>query len=409
MRVMSANNKGQNVANAPLLRFPEFKDEWNIVKVSDLLEFYSTNSYSWDQLDFEVGEIFNLHYGMIHNGLPTMMNAKENILPFVKEKPKNYTICKEGDVAFADASEDTNDVAKCIEFTNCDRKQIICGLHTIHGRDKLGITELGYKGYAFSSKAFHDQVKKLAQGTKIYSISAKTFSECFVGIPSNKEQQKIAKLLSLLDRRIEIQRSAIEKLKSLKSAIVEELYAHIPNGIIGDYIEQVSDRNKSEKGLTVYSVSNKYGFISQEDQFEDRIVASENTTNYKVVSKNMFAYNPARINVGSIARLKEDIQVIISPMYVCFRTKNGLLPEYMEYFFKTQRFSFEMNNRLEGSVRLCLSFDGLCEIPIFIPTLEVQKDTVAKLLAIDKKMEIEKQIENQYQQEKQYLLSKMFI
>ena len=391
------------------MRFPEFKDEWNIVKVSDLLEFYSTNSYSWDQLDFEAGEIFNLHYGMIHNGLPTMMNAKENILPFVKEKPKNYTICKEGDVAFADASEDTNDVAKCIEFTNCDRKQIICGLHTIHGRDKLGITELGYKGYAFSSKAFHDQVKKLAQGTKIYSISAKTFSECFVGIPSNKEQQKIAKLLSLIDKRIEIQRSAIEKLKSLKSAIVEELYAHIPNGIIGDYIEQVSDRNKSEKGLTVYSVSNKYGFISQEDQFEDRIVASENTTNYKVVSKNMFAYNPARINVGSIAHLKEDIQVIISPMYVCFKTKNGLLPEYMEYFFKTRRFNFEMNNRLEGSVRLCLSFDGLCEIPIFIPTLEAQKDAVAKLLALDKKIEIEKQIENQYQQEKQYLLSKMFI
>ena len=227
--------------------------------------------------------------------------------------------------------------------------------------------------------------------------------------PQIQEQKKIADFLTLLDKRIELQRSAIEKLKSLKSAIVEELYAHIPNGIIGDYIEQVSDRNKSEKGLTVYSVSNKYGFISQEDQFEDRIVASENTTNYKVVSKNMFAYNPARINVGSIARLKEDIQVIISPMYVCFRTKNGLLPEYMEYFFKTQRFSFEMNNRLEGSVRLCLSFDGLCEIPIFIPTLEVQKDTVAKLLAIDKKMEIEKQIENQYQQEKQYLLSKMFI
>lgn len=190
---------------------------------------------------------------------------------------------------------------------------------------------------------------------------------------------------------------------------MEELYAHIPNGIIGDYIEQVSERNKSEKGLAVYSVSNRYGFINQEDQFEDRIVASENTTNYKVVSKNMFAYNPARINVGSIARLKEDIKVIISPMYVCFRTKNGLLPEYMEYFLKTQRFNFEMNNRLEGSVRLCLSFDGLCEIPIFIPTPEEQKGVVAKLIALDKKIEIEKQIEKQYKQEKQYLLSKMFI
>lgn len=187
------------------------------------------------------------------------------------------------------------------------------------------------------------------------------------------------------------------------------LYAHKPNGTIGDYIEQLSIRNKTEKDFAVYSVSNRYGFIKQEEQFEDRNVASENTANYKVVSKDMFAYNPARINVGSIARLKEDIQVIISPMYVCFRAKNGLLPEYIEYFFKTQRFNYEMNNRLEGSVRLCLSFDGLCEIPIFVPNNEDQLRITTKILALDNKIKLEEQIVKHYQQEKQYLLSKMFI
>ena len=406
---MSANNKGQNVANAPLLRFPEFKDEWNIVKVSDLLEFYSTNSYSWDQLDFEVGEIFNLHYGMIHNGLPTMMNAKENILPFVKEKPKNYTICKEGDVAFADASEDTNDVAKCIEFTNCDRKQIICGLHTIHGRDKLGITKLGYKGYAFSSKAFHDQVKKLAQGTKIYSISAKTFSECFVGIPSNKEQQKIAKLLSLIDKRIETQRSAIEKLKSLKSAIVESLWDQKANAKIGDLIEQVSIRNKDNEKLPILSVSNKFGFINQEDQFEDRVIASENTSGYKIVSKNIFAYNPARINVGSIALMKEDIKGIISPMYICFKVKNNVTPEYLEQFLFTKDFYNEMSIRLEGSVRQCLSFDALCDIPLHIPNKEQQQYYSKKVESLVQKINLEQNMLDALIKQKSYFLNKMFI
>ena len=75
---------------------------------------------------------------------------------------------------------------------------------------------------------------------------------------------------------------------------------------LSELLKQCSERNRSATDLQVLSVNNKYGFIAQSDQFEDREVASDDTTNYKVVEKGMFAYNPARINVGSIALYEMD-------------------------------------------------------------------------------------------------------
>lgn len=202
-----ATNNNNKVLNVPTLRFPEFTDNWKIIKVSDLLDFFSTNSLSWDQLSYDYGKILNLHYGLIHKGLPTMVDVETNILPYVGAKePKNYTLCKKGDVAFADASEDTNDVAKAIEFRNCGDKKIICGLHTIHGRDKSEETVVGYKGYAFASDAFRKKVRRIAQGTKIYSVNTSNFKEISIGVPSKKEQEKIASLMSLIDERITAQK-----------------------------------------------------------------------------------------------------------------------------------------------------------------------------------------------------------
>ena len=93
---------------------------------------------------------------------------------------------------------------------------------------------------------------------------------------------------------------------------------------LGDFIEEVTTRNKLNSCESVLSVNNKMGFIKQTEQFEDRTVASENKSNYKVVTEGCFAYNPARINVGSIALLYSYKIGIISPMYVCFKTKSIL-------------------------------------------------------------------------------------
>ena len=407
-----AINKEQNILNVPHLRFPEFHGEWEKCKVSDLLDFYSTNSLSWDQLEYGTDNMLNLHYGLIHVGLPTMVDLSKDILPAIKKEnePKNFELCKEGDIAFADASEDTNEVAKAIEFYTLEDKAVVCGLHTIHGRDKSNKTVVGYKGYAFSSTAFHHQIRRIAQGTKIYSISAKNFAECYIGIPSKEEQTKIAKLLRLIDERIATQSKLIEDLKELKSAIIEMEYSHMTKNIspIGDFIEQTSKRNKDKAIHNVLSVSNRQGFIQQSEQFENRNVASDDTSNYKIVEKDDFAFNPARINVGSIARLTLFERGIVSPMYICFHTGDSLLPEYLDYYFESKQFFTEIQKRLEGSVRQCLSFEGLCNIPLCVPAIEGQQQIAKRLSAIAQEIMLETDFLELLQKQKKFLLYQMF-
>lgn len=178
---------------------------------------------------------------------------------------------------------------------------------------------------------------------------------------------------------------------------------------IGDVIVQVSTRNRGDNDYSVLSVNNRLGFIEQSEQFEDRTVASDDTSNYKVVSRNDFAYNPARINVGSIARLTSFENGIVSPMYICFHTKRQLLPEYMEYFFDTQYFYNEMQKRLEGSVRLCLSWEGLCNIPIAIPSIEQQQKVGKRIARLAEKNRLEERFLDILKAQKQYLLQAMFI
>ena len=229
--------------------------------------------------------------------------------------------------------------------------------------------------------------------------------------PQIEEQQKISRLLSLLDERIATQNKIIEDLKKLKSAIIEMEYSHITKNIshIGDFIEQTSKRNKDKTIHNVLSVNNRQGFIQQSEQFENRNVASDDTSNYKIVEKDDFAFNPARINVGSIARLTLFERGIVSPMYICFRTRDGLLPEYLDYYFESKPFFTEIQKRLEGSVRQCLSFDGLCNIPLCVPSVEIQRQIGERLSTLVQEIKLEIDFLELLQKQKKILLYQMFI
>ena len=161
-----------------------------------------------------------------------MVDVAYDSLPYIKEEfmLKSFTLLKEGDVAFADASEDTNDVAKAIEVVNCNNQQIVSGLHTIHGRDNSNRTVIGYKGYAFASDSFHKQIRRIAQGTKVFSISVRNFDEVYIGIPSKEEQTKIAKLLTAIDKRIATQNKIIERYESLIRGIAQHCIKESTSG-----------------------------------------------------------------------------------------------------------------------------------------------------------------------------------
>jgi type I restriction enzyme S subunit len=251
------------------------------------------------------------------------------------------------------------------------------------------------------------------EASGVPSLSKSTIEKISINVPIVEEQRKIANLMSLLDDRIATQIKIIEDLKKLKSAITHSHFnfalSKFQSHIIGRCITQVSNRNKDGRVTQVLSVSNKSGFINQSEQFEDREIASEDTTNYKIVRTNDFAYNPARINVGSIARLHTFSSGIVSPMYVCFHTKPILSAEYFEHFFYTTHFKHEMYKRLEGSVRLCLTYESLCNIKIALPAIEEQETFVQQISAIVSQIDNEEKILIMYQSQKQYLLAQMFI
>ncbi|KAB6260304.1 MULTISPECIES: restriction endonuclease subunit S [Bacteroides] len=252
---------------------------------------------------------------------------------------------------------------------------------------------------------------KYAQGTKQQNLSYDIIERFNISYPCMEEQKKLIRFISLIDQRIATQNKIIEDLKKLKSAIIEIEYSPKDSyhSHIGGAIVQISKRNKDNHLCNVLSVSNRQGFIKQSEQFEDRNVASDDTSNYKIVEKNDFAYNPARINVGSIARLTKFETGIVSPMYICFRTKDCLLPEYLELFFESRNFFYHIQKRLEGSVRLCLSYEELCNIPIVIPSIEKQKQVDLHLSKLAQKIDLEMKILQFVQQQKTYLLHQMFI
>ena len=199
---------------------------WENVRVGDFMDFYSTNSLSWEQLDYNHGEVKNLHYGLIHSGLPTLIDCRTSSLPKIKDEflPKQYTLCKDGDVAFADASEDTNEVGKAVEIIDCREQSIVCGLHTIHGRDKANATIVGFKGFAFNAKYFHNQLRRISQGSKIYSISTDNIKSCFLRIPPKSEQEKIVRLLSTYLQKIDVAEQTLKAYQIQKQYLLKTLF-----------------------------------------------------------------------------------------------------------------------------------------------------------------------------------------
>ena len=403
------------------MRFPEFSGEWKIVKVSELLEFYSTNSLSWEQLDYGNGIIKNLHYGLIHKGLPTMVDISSDLLPYIKSEsmPKSYTLFLNGDVAFADASEDTNDVAKAVEIVNCDEQQIVSGLHTIHGRDKSDLTVIGYKGYAFASDSFHKQIRRIAQGTKVFSINVRNFDEVRVGIPSKDEQIKIAKLLRAIDLRIATQNKIIEDLKKLKSAIIDYTFdnknqSHRKRILLSDVSAKITRRNTDNQIFNVLSNSANQGIIPQSEVFDREIANENNTSNYFVISQNDFVYNPRKsvtAPYGPINRYNGETDGVISPLYLCFRCYD-IDVEYLGWYFKSDswhKYVYQNGDTGVRHDRVSIKDEIFFLMPLYLHSAEEQMEIAKRLNKIESFVSQEEQYLFLLRSQKLYLLQQMFI
>ena len=396
-----ANNNENKILNVPNLRFPEFCGEWETIKVSELLDFYSTNSLSWEQLDYSNGKIKNLHYGLIHKGVPTMVDVACDSLPYIKEESmlKSFTLFKEGDVAFADASEDTNDVAKAIEVVNCDNQQIVSGLHTIHGRDNSNRTVIGYKGYAFASDSFHKQIRRIAQGTKVFSISVRNFDEAYIGIPSKEEQTQIAKLLITIDKRIATQNKIIEDLKKLKSAIRKRVFS-----LLKDEYTESFEINQ----LLAYEQPSTY-LVANDEYSKDITLIPVLTANKGFI----LGYTDEDFGVYQKGEciIFDDFTMDAKYVSFPFKVKSSAIKILTAKPCVNLRFMFEYLSYLElkSEEHKRHYISEIASLVIEIPSLKRQNEIAFLMTSLDNKLTLEENAKVRYENEKQYLLSQMFI
>lgn len=178
---------------------------------------------------------------------------------------------------------------------------------------------------------------------------------------------------------------------------------------LGSVTKRKSEKNKNRNDLKSYSINNQVGFIQQDEQFSEGSYQDVDKTNYKVVKPGEFAYNPARINIGSIGLQKEDADVIISSLYVCFGLDKSYSKTYFENWFKSYDFNKEITRNLEGSVREYLFYENFSNIKLPIPSLAEQQKIAEILMQCDKLIELKQKRIDEEKRKKQAMLKKVFV
>ena len=166
---------------------------------------------------------------------------------------------------------------------------------------------------------------------------------------------------------------------------------------LGDITTNFSLRNKEQIQYPMFSVTNNRGFVPQSEQFEDREMIGEDIKAYKIIHEGDFAYNPARINVGSIAKYGKTEPCMISSLYVCFKAHSNIDTEWMMQLLKTPKMNFYYNVNGEGGVRVYLFYPNFARIRTSYPSLVEQQKIAAFLRLLDQRIETQKKIIEKYE------------
>ena len=222
---------GETTMLVPKLRFPEFRGAvgWALEPMGEVYSFKGNNSLSRDKLNYDAGSVKNIHYGDIHTKFSTHFVITQELVPFINEAEecviRDENLCTEGDMIFADASEDMADIGKAIEITHLNGERVVSGLHTILARRMGERIALGFGGHLFKSGWVRTQIQKEAQGAKVLGISPKRLRNVQLPLPNDSaEQQKIADCLSSLDELIAAQARKVDALKTHKKGLMQQLF-----------------------------------------------------------------------------------------------------------------------------------------------------------------------------------------
>lgn len=414
--------------NVPLLRFSEFNGQWEETKLGNLFTFKNGINATKEQYGkgskfINVLDIINNRY-ITHNNIIGSVNISQDM--FEKNKVEY------GDILFQRSSETRDEAGQTNVYLDKEQPATFGGF-VIRAKKKVDYNP-EFMNNLFKTSLVRKEITTKSNGSTRYNVGQETLSNVYLYYPEIPEQTKIADFLTSVDTKIEQLTKKHKLLEEYKTGMMQKIFSQElrfhPKGTslqaqgenddgsefpkwkkekLERYLMQKSIKNKNNNLDLVLSVSNKKGFISQEEQFDGYEVASKDLSGYKIVEKNEYAYNPSRINVGSIARLISFEIGIVSPMYVTFKLTNEMRLMFFDNLYQTHKFKHLVKVGCSGSVRDSLNFNDMADFKINIPCLEEQTKIANFLSSIDTKIE---QVQNQLESTKKFkkgLLQQMFI
>ena len=264
-----------------------------------------------------------------------------------------------------------------------------------------------------NTQKFVDQVMLRCTGTSYPAINANDLSKIPICYPLQiEEQNKIAKLLSLLDNRIETQKKVIEKYESLIKGISNKLL-YADKGIpvrLGDILLERSERTKVNNQHEVLSSTVK-GIFSQREYFSKEI-ASENNIGYKIIHLHDVVLSPQNLWMGNINyNDKYDIG-IVSPSYKIFSIAEGYDKLFVSALLKTHRALYNymlVSEQGASVVRRNLNMEAFEQLVFKMPSIDKQREVGNTISALQSRIELAIRVKTAYEKQKQWLLTEMFI
>lgn len=282
-------------------------------------------------------------------------------------------LLRDGDLLFVRSNGNKDLVGRCVLISGVKEPVTFSGF-TIRARVKSPAVDHSYLSKLVRSPLFLEHLHRRGGGSSINNLSQEALSEFTFGLPPLPEQRKIAEILRTWDEALEkltaFRAAKARRLDGLAAWLIHDEQAERLH--LRDFLSEVSTRNHGQQVERVLSVTNSAGFVLAEDQFAHR-VASADLSNYKIVRRGQYAYNPSRINVGSIARLDAWEDGALSPMYVVFRVRNGLDSDFFWHWLRSAEARQRIALAAQGSVRETVSFGDLGSILIPVPTIERQQ------------------------------------
>ena len=271
-----------------------------------------------------------------------------------------------------------------------------------------------------------DYVDKKATGGTIKHLNQNILVDFPVVMPKKTEQVSIGNFFQRIDTLITLHQRKYEKLVNIKKSMLDKMFpkngASVPEirfkGFtdpweqrkFSDITFPAGEKNRDNLPLESYSITNEHGFIPQDEKFENGGTMREaDKRMYYIVSPNSFAYNPARINVGSIGYQNTGKDVIVSSLYEVFKTSDDVDDRLLWHWFKSPDFQKLIFQLQEGGVRLYFYYDKLCMGTVSLPSLEEQRKIGQLFDSLDTLITLHQRKLEKLQNIKKSCLEKMFV